>query len=132
MKSEPNYTTIQYHSLPEYKRGNVSALSPSVIGTYIVSIVLQIAALSLLPLTQGFSRPLPTVGLIILFVVGIGLMARITAAGVPLSILIPVSSAIVPLVLVAIGVIFYGEGTSLLRVALLLVACVLIGVASRM
>ncbi len=110
----------------------MSALSPSVIGTYIVSIVLQIAALSLLPLTHGFSRPLPTVGLIILFVVGIGLMARITAAGVPLSILIPVSSAIVPLVLVAIGVMFYGEGTSLLRVALLLVACVLIGVASRM
>ena len=36
-------------------------LSPTLIGTFVVSIALQVAALSLLPITQGFSRPLPVV-----------------------------------------------------------------------
>jgi multidrug transporter EmrE-like cation transporter len=95
----------------------MTTLSPNLIGTFFVSIVLQAAALSLLPITQGFSRPLPTIALIVLFVAGIGLLARIIATGVPLAVL-------------AVGVTFYGEHASLLRVALLIAACGLIGVAS--
>jgi multidrug transporter EmrE-like cation transporter len=105
-------------------------LSPTLIGTFFVSIALQAAALSLLPITQGFSRPLPTIALIVLFVAGIGLLARIIATGVPLSILLPVSAAVVPLAVVAVAVTFYGEHASLLRVVLLIAACGLIGVAS--
>lgn len=105
-------------------------LSPTLIGTFFVSIALQVAALSLLPITQGFSRPLPTIALIVLFVAGIGLLARIIATGVPLSILLPMSAAVVPLGVVAVAVTFYGEPASLLRVALLMAACGLIGVAS--
>jgi multidrug transporter EmrE-like cation transporter len=105
-------------------------LSPTLIGTFFVSITLQAATLSLLPITQGFSRPLPTIALIVLFVAGIGLLARIIATGVPLSILLPVSAAVVPLAVLAVGVTFYGEPASLLRVALLIVACGLIEVAS--
>ncbi len=105
-------------------------LSLTLIGTFFVSITLQVAALSLLPITQGFSRPLPTIALIVLFITGIGLLARIIATGVPLSILLPVSSAVVPLAVLVVGVTFYGEPASLLRVALLIAACGLIGVAT--
>lgn len=70
---------------------NMPTLSPTLIGTFFVSITLQVAALSLLPITQGFSRPLPTIALIVLFIAGIGLLARIIATGMPLSILLPVS-----------------------------------------
>ena len=100
------------------------------IGTFLVSIALQVMALSLLPITQGFSRPLPTIVLIVSFITGIGLMARIITTGVPLSILIAISAAVVPLAVVVVAVTIYGEPASPLRVALLLVACVLIGVAS--
>ena len=93
----------------------------TLIGTFFVSITLQVVALSLLPITQGFSRPLPTIASIVSFVAGIGLLARILATGVPLSILLPVSSAVVPLAVLAVGVTFYGEPASLLRVALLVV-----------
>lgn len=106
------------------------ALSPTVIGTFVVSIVLQVVALSLLPSSAGFARPLPTLGVIVAFIAGIGLMARLSALGVPLSVLIPLSAAVVPLVIVAVGVLVYGEPASLMRVVLLLGACLLIGVAS--
>lgn len=59
-------------------------------------------------------------------------MARLTASGVPLSILIPFTSALVPLAVSTVGVLVYGEPASLLRVVLLLVACLLIGVASSL
>jgi multidrug transporter EmrE-like cation transporter len=100
------------------------------IGTFLVSIALQVVALSLLPITQGFSRSLPTIVLIVSLITGIGLMTCIIAIGVPLSILIAISAAVVPLAVVVVAVTIYGEPASPLRVALLLVACVLIGVAS--
>jgi multidrug transporter EmrE-like cation transporter len=111
-------------------RSTLAALSPTLIGTYLVSIALQAAALSLLPISQGFSRPVPTIVLIVLFITGIGLMARIIATGIPLSILIAISAAVVPFAVVVVAVTIYHEPASPLRVALLLVACVLIGVAS--
>ncbi|MGE3599135.1 MAG: SMR family transporter [Dehalococcoidia bacterium] len=106
------------------------ALSLSVVLTFLASIVLQVAALSMLPQTAGFTKLWPTVACIVPFVAGIALLARIAASGVQLSILIPLSAAAVPLAIVAVGIFAYGEPASLLRVAILVVACVLIGVAS--
>lgn len=108
------------------------ALTPTVIGTFVVSVVLQVLALSLLPRSDGFTRPLPTLGLITAFIAGIWLMARLTASGVPISILIPLTGAVVPLAVVAVGILVYGEPASLFRVGLLMVACLLIGLAGSM
>lgn len=105
------------------------ALTPTVIGTFVASVALQVLALSLLPRSEGFTRPLPTLILIVAFIAGIWLMARLTASGVPISILTPITAAVVPLGVVAVGVLVYGEPASLLRVAVLVVACVLIGIA---
>ena len=108
------------------------ALTPTVIGTFVVSVVLQVLALPLLPRSDGFTRPLPTLGLILAFIAGIWLMARLTASGVPMSILIPITGAVIPLAVVAVGILVYGEPVSLLRVGLLIVACLLIGLAASM
>ena len=105
------------------------ALTPTVIVTFVASVVLQVVGLSLLPRSEGFTRPLPTLVLIVAFIAGIGLMARLTASGVPISMLIPITGAVVPLSVVAVGILVYGEPASLLRVALLVVAWVLIGLA---
>ena len=102
------------------------ALTPTVIVTFVASVVLQVVGLSLLPRSEGFTRPLPT---LVAFIAGIGLMARLTASGVPISMLIPITGAVVPLSVVAVGILVYDEPASLLRVGLLVVACVLIGLA---
>ena len=108
------------------------ALSFAVIATFVTSIILQVIALSLLPMTQGFTKLMPTLGCAVTFIAGIWMLARIAASGVQLSILIPLSAASVPLAIVAVGVLFYGEPASLLRVGMLGAACVIIGVASNL
>lgn len=100
------------------------------VATFLVSIALQVFALSLLPASEGFTRFWPTAALIVTFVTGIGLTARLSASGLPVSILIPIATAIIPLALIAVGVTFLGEQASPLRIFLLIVACVLVGVAS--
>jgi multidrug transporter EmrE-like cation transporter len=110
----------------------VPALSFATLITFFASIVMQVAALALLPLTEGFSRLLPTAGCMLAFLIGIGLLARIVASGVQLSILIPLSAAAVPIAIMLVGVLFYDEPSSLPRLATLLVACGLIGFASTL
>lgn len=105
-------------------------LSPIVIMTFVASIIFQIIGLSLLPRSAGFTQPWPTVGVILAFIAGIWLMARLSASGVPISLLLPLSAAVVPLVIVFIGVLLYGEPATARQVALLVAACLLIGVAS--
>lgn len=105
------------------------ALTPTILATFVASVALQVLALSLLPRSEGFTQPLPTLILIVAFIAGIGLMARLTASGVPISILLPITGAVVPLAVVVVGVLVYGEPASSLRVAMLVVACVLIGIA---
>ena len=105
-------------------------MTSKVIGMFVVSIIAQVVGASLLPLTRGLTQPLPTLGLIVAFATGIGLLARIIHAGVNLGLLIPINSAAVPLFAIAAGIIFYGEPFSFGRIATLAIACVLIGVSS--
>ena len=100
------------------------------VSIFLVSIALQVFALSLLPASEGFTRLWPTAALVVSFVSGIGLLARLTANGVPLSILIPIAAAIIPLALIAVGVAILGEQAPLPRILLLVGACILIGIAS--
>jgi hypothetical protein len=58
-------------------------------------------------------------------------MARMIRSGTGLAILIPALATTIPLLSIAIGILLYGEPASIPKVAILLVACALIGVASR-
>lgn len=102
------------------------------IGLFLAALAGQLCAIALLPRTKGFVEPLPTVACALVFVFSIWMIARLAHGGASLGILIPLFNAIVPLGTIAIGVLAYGEGASVPKVATLLVACALIGVASRL
>lgn len=97
---------------------------------FFVSILFQVIGLSVLPQTRGFTNIGPTIICVVTFIVGIGMFARILTTGVQLSTLIPIAAAAVPLAIVAVGLLVYGEPASLYRVLLLVIACGAIGVAS--
>jgi multidrug transporter EmrE-like cation transporter len=99
---------------------------------FAASAVLQLIGLIMLPLTKGFTEPMPTLGAALSFLVGIGLLARLIHSGVNLSALIPLLAATVPLATIAFGVLVYGESASLLKITMLVSACGLIGFASAM
>ena len=101
------------------------------ISLFVLSVALQVLALLVLPSTDGFTRPIPTIGCSICYLAGIGLLARLSAQGVPLGILIPYAAAAVPLTMVIVGIFVFGEPASVVRVLLLVAACLIIGIASR-
>lgn len=96
-----------------------------------VSVILQVSALLLMPATKGFTSPVPTIALIVLFSAGLGLLARLAHGGVELGVLVPLASAVVPLTTAVLAILIYGESASPAKLGLLLVACTLIGMASR-
>lgn len=51
--------------------------------------------------------------------------------GVALSFLIPLGSAVIPLVVSMLGIFVYEESISALKITLLIVACALIGIAGK-
>jgi len=99
-------------------------------GLFFASVAFQLLAMVLLPRTRGFTAGLPTVGCALLFVCGIWMVARMYAGGAKLGIMSPLLAAVIPLGVIAIGILFYNESASPLRVGLLLGACALIGVAA--
>jgi small multidrug resistance pump len=105
----------------------VSVLS---ISFFAVAVFTQVAAVALLPRTQGFTQPLWTGLCCVLFLVGVGALARLSYRGVELGILIPIMSVFVPLATILAGIVFYGESTSPVKLSLLGVSCILIGIAA--
>jgi multidrug transporter EmrE-like cation transporter len=93
---------------------------------------MQLAGVALLPRTEGFTNPIPTVGLLVIFGLSYWLFARMIHGGANLGIMIPLMSTIIPLATVAIGVLLYGERASVSRIGVLTTACVLVGIASRL
>lgn len=108
----------------------MAAVSPTIIGLVFLSALAQIAGLTMMPATKGLTQPWPTLGLALGFVVGIGILAKISDMGVNLSLLIPFVAALVPLGAVVVGVFMYGEPASFAKIGILITACVLIGVAN--
>jgi multidrug transporter EmrE-like cation transporter len=97
---------------------------------FLASVGFQVAAVGLLPRTRGFTQLLPTVGCSLLFICGIWMVARMYQGGAKLGILSPLLAAVIPLCVIAIGVIVYHESASPLRITLLVLACGLIGGAA--
>ncbi|WP_156843150.1 hypothetical protein [Novosphingobium aquimarinum] len=102
---------------------------PSVI-MFIGSALLQLAGVSFLPASRGFTAPLPTLASALCFLGGVFLLARIIASGVNIGTLIPLSAAFVPLCAIAFGVMVYGEPISWAKAAMLILACALVALAS--
>jgi hypothetical protein len=57
-------------------------------------------------------------------------MARLLNSGINLGILLPFMAAVVPLCAIAVGILFYGESASFIKLSLLVSACLVIGFAS--
>ena len=84
-------------------------MSVTNIATFAIAVLTQLAAIALLPRTNGFTQLVPTLLCSALFVIGIGALARLAHGGVELGILIPMMSEVIPLVTIVIGVVVYGE-----------------------
>jgi hypothetical protein len=53
-------------------------------------------------------------------------------AGLPLSLLIPIVAATVPLATIFVGITFFKEVASITKILVLCTACILIGIASAL
>ena len=73
----------------------------------ILSVAAQVFGVYLLPMTQGLTQLVPTIGAGLSILFAVGLMARITHAGVNLSTLMPIIAATVPLGAIAVGILMY-------------------------
>ncbi len=108
----------------------MTTISPTIVLMVLVSALAQIAGLSLMPATRGFTAPVVSVAAVAFFATGIWIMARLTHAGVNLGVLIPIMAVLIPMGTVLVGVFYYGETSSLLKVGMLFVAFILIGAAN--
>jgi multidrug transporter EmrE-like cation transporter len=99
-------------------------------GLFLVLISSQMVAISLLPRTAGFTDLYWTVACLGLYAISMWCLAYMIHAGMPLSLMIPILAALVPLVAIGIGVVFYKEAASVFKIVILCGACGMIGVAS--
>jgi multidrug transporter EmrE-like cation transporter len=113
-------------------RGRCVSKSVLVLGLFVLATIGQVAGVSLLPLTHAFTRPLATVGCLGTFIFGVWMMALILNSGANLSVAIPVMSATVPLGVIAIAALVYGEPLPVLKLCLLVASIGLIGLASAL
>lgn len=104
---------------------DMSQLTFAVLLQFGIAVAANIGSLGLLPLTGGFTRPAATAACVTLFILNIWMLSRLIHGGAPLSLLTPVMAALIPLVTIAMGVLFYGENSSPLRIGLLIGACAL-------
>jgi multidrug transporter EmrE-like cation transporter len=110
----------------------MSGISPIAIAMFGASIVLQLISLAFMPLSHGYTKLLPTLGVIVCTNLTVYFFALLVARGVQLSVLIPISAALVPLGAIALGVLTNGESAPMLKMAILVFAAFLIGVASSL
>jgi multidrug transporter EmrE-like cation transporter len=110
----------------------MAGASVGLIITFTISLASQLLGVAMLPLTQGLTRPVPTLIGALGFLIGTGLMARLVNNGVNLSVLIPLNSTAVPLASIAMGVLLFGDTPSVPKLAVLLTACGLIAFSSKL
>ena len=106
-------------------------IAPVTVITFAVVLTSQLVGVALLPKTQGYTHVGYSLAQLSMFAVSFAAMARLIRSGVDLGILIPLLSTAMPLASVGIGILLYGESASPGRVALLVVACVLVGIAAK-
>jgi multidrug transporter EmrE-like cation transporter len=94
------------------------------------AIASQVLAIYLMPMTRGASAFIPTAGVMFCFAIFTVLISRLLMTGFQLVIVVPLVAASVPLGGILVGIFAYGETASLAKVAVLLLACLLVGTAN--
>lgn len=107
--------------------GSISALQ---VFAFLYATVTQVVGVSFLVKTRGFSHLGWTIATIVVLISSFFALSWLLANGAKLNILLPVLAATVPLASIMVGVFFYGEPASWLKLALLVGACALIGMAA--
>lgn len=92
----------------------------------------QFAGLALIPATRGFTAPWPTFACIAAFLVGIGVSARLVHGGVDLSIITPLMTVALQLLVLIVSITIYQEHASAAKIVLLVGAALMIGAATRL
>ena len=93
-------------------------------------VVTQVLGSTLLVKTNGFRELWWTLGCLAVYAVSFYILAETIRQGMALSLVMPILAASVPLVTIAVAIMFLGEQASMLRLGLLVSACLLIGVAA--
>ena len=106
-------------------------LSLNVIGLFALQVAFQIIGISLLAPSQGFTQPWYSIGVVGSFAVALFAIARILQSGVDLGLILPAAAVVVPLAAIPIGIFFHGETPSVMRIGILVFACILVGVSSK-
>lgn len=110
----------------------IAGVSLQTVLLFCLIIATQVLGGALLPRTEGFHNLAWTAACLGTYGFSLWLMAFLINRGVPLSLLLPLMAALVPLALVGVGVAVYHEPASWGKIAWLLAACGAIGVASTM
>ncbi len=108
----------------------IGTLPAAQIGAFLFALTTQIIGVSLLIRTRGFTQLGWTAATVVVLIASFWSLAWLLMNGAKLNILLPLLAATVPLASIMIGIFFYGEPASLLKIGLLITACALIGVAS--
>lgn len=108
------------------------AISPLVIGAFLLQAMLQVVAFLVMPHTAGFTKWVPSAVGLGSFIAVYIILARIVHTGVSIGTLTPFLAAFVPIVIIATSVLFFGETASWPKIGLLVSACVIIGFAGRL
>ena len=92
-------------------------LSAGTIALFLGAAIFQAVGVSVLPLTQGMTKPLPILVTFACYAVGIWCMGKLIASGIDLGAIV-------------IGVFAYGENPSMMKLALLAGATLLLTFAT--
>jgi multidrug transporter EmrE-like cation transporter len=110
--------------------GTIFGTSVQTILLFAAIIVTQILGGVFLPRTDAFRNLGATALCLGIYLVSFYLTSLVISRGMPLSLLLPLMAAIVPLAMVGVGVMIYDEPASFAKLAWLVAACGAIGVAS--
>ena len=110
----------------------MKSVTPAAALMFSGSVIFQILALGIMPMTKGLTQPMYTALWAVIFLIGVGLMARLVGGGADISAVLPLMAAVIPLCMIMIGIFFYGEKASMLKIGLLFSSCLMIGYASSL
>jgi len=111
---------------------SVAGLSVWIIAGFAITILGQFVALALIPATRGFTSIVPTMACVLFFIASLAISARLVHSGVELSLLTPIATVVLQILVLAVSIIVYKESASPMKIGLLLGAALMIGAATRL
>ncbi|MFD2579959.1 hypothetical protein ACFSTD_18190 [Novosphingobium colocasiae] len=105
-------------------------LSAGTIVLFLGAAIFQAVGVSVLPLTQGMTKPVPIVVTFVCYAVGIWCMGKLIASGIDLGVMVPIITLMVIGGAIVIGIFAYGETPSMMKLGLLAGATLLLTFAT--